>query len=58
MITRLMDHELEVSGGSASGRWTVGKGAQGGWGVAWLGDLVVLYLCRERDASKKSNDTQ
>ena len=23
-----------------------------------LGDLVVLYLCRERDASKKSNDTQ
>jgi hypothetical protein len=26
--------------------------------VAGEGDLVVLYLCRERDASKKLNNTQ
>jgi hypothetical protein len=43
---------------SAGGWWTVGKDREGGWGVARLGDLVVLYLCRERDAAKKSNDTQ
>jgi len=38
--------------------WTVGQDPEGGWRVARLGDLVVLYLCRERDASKNFNYVQ
>ena len=56
MITRLM-----VMNWGERGRrdwWTAGQDPEGGWGVARLGDLVVRYLCRERDASKKSNYVQ
>jgi hypothetical protein len=54
MITRLMIMNWR----SASGWWTVGKDPEGGWGVARLGELVVPYLCRERDAAKKFNYVQ
>ena len=57
MITRLMVMNWGERG-SASDWWTAGQDPEGGWGVARLGDLVVLYLCRERDASKKSNYVQ
>jgi hypothetical protein len=46
------DHELEA------GWRTAGQDPEGGWGVARPGDLVVRYLCRERDAAKKSNYVQ
>ena len=54
MITRLIIMNWKL----ASDWWAAGKDPEAGWGVARPGDLVVLYLCRERDATKKFNYVQ